>query len=199
MVDPALFLDMIQVDKTTRVSVSVGGCQNTSPSKLQSLLGGEVVFVLSIQNTIGKSLTTAHAEKVAGQSCAVAVDVVERGALLWGDASAHGAHAEAHALVAVDEVGEDFAGGGNTDTALVTQLMQTALHAQPGQPVLAISGTTSQSTEQDLVDLNDLLDCLRSNPVAGCRSRICGRDDATLEAEGKRRRSVGDFDGAVGV
>lgn len=199
MLDPARLLDMVQVDETTRVRITVRRRQDTPLAQLQRLLVRQIVLVLGIQHTVGKSLTTAHAEQVARQPRAVAVDVVQRGALLLGHAGAHGAHAEALALVAVDEVGQDLAGGGDADAALVAELVQAALHAQPGEPVLAVCGTAGHGSQQHAVDLNHLLDRLRGNPVAGRGSRIRGYDDAALEAKGKCRRSVGNLDGAVGV
>lgn len=111
---------MVQVDVTTRVSISVGGGQNTSLSKLQGLLIRQIVLVLGIENTIRECLTRANAEEVARQASTVAVNIVESRAFLLGDTGAHGAHAEAHSLVTVDEVGEDLAGGGNADATLVS-------------------------------------------------------------------------------
>lgn len=146
VLDPATLLNVVQVDVTTRVGVSVGGSQDTSPSKLESILIRQFVLVLGVKHTVGECLTGTDTEEVARQTSAIAIDVVEGGTLLLGDTSAHGTHAEAHALVAVDEVGEDLAGGGNADAALVSELVQAALHAEPGEPVLAICGTTSQST-----------------------------------------------------
>jgi hypothetical protein len=81
----------------------------------------------------------------------------------------------------------------------VPELVEAALHAQPGQPVLAVGGTAGHGAQQDAVDLNDLLDRLRGNPVAGRGAGVGGYDDAALESEGECRRAVGDLDGAVGV
>jgi hypothetical protein len=52
-------------------------------------------------------------------------------------------HAQTHALVRVDEVGEDLGGGSDGDAALVAQLVQTALHTEVGKPVLAVLGWVS--------------------------------------------------------
>lgn len=199
MLDPALLLDVVEVDVTTGVGVTVGGGENAALAQLEGVLDGQVVAVLGVEHTVGKGLTGADTEEVTGETGAVAVDVVQGGALLGGDAGAHGAHAEAHVLVAVDEVGEDLAGGGDADAALVAELVEAALHAEPCEPVLAVGGTTGHGAEQDAVDLNHLLDGLRGDPVAGRGSRIGSHDDAALEAEGERRRTVGDLDGAVGV
>jgi hypothetical protein len=98
----------------------------------------------------------------------------------------------------------------------VSKFVETALHAEICEPVLAVlctsvsretsllrtctySSATSHGTQQAVVDLNDLLDCLTRYPVSGSGSRIGGYDDAALEAEGKRCGSVGNLDGAVGV
>jgi hypothetical protein len=196
---PALLLDVVEVDETTRVGISVGSSQNTSLAELQGLLDGQFVFVLGVQDTVGKGLTGTNTEEVTGETCAVTVDIVESRALLWGDTSAHGTHAQAHSLVAVDKVREDLAGSGDADAALVSELVKTALHAEPGEPVLAVGSTTGHGAEEDAVDLDDLLDGLGGDPVAGSGSRIGSDNDAALEAEGERGGSVGDLDGAVGV
>ena len=59
--------------------------------------------------------------------------------------------------------------------------------------------TTSHRPQKHGVDLDDLLDSLRCNPVPGCGSRICCYDDASFESESEGGRAVGDFDGTVGV
>lgn len=126
---PSLFLNMVQVDKTTRVGITMRSRQDTSSSELQGILNAQVIVVLGVQHTIRKSLTGTYAEQVSLKPGTVAVDVVQRRAFLLGHAGAHGAHAESHALVAVDQVGEDLAGGGDADAALVSELVEAALHA----------------------------------------------------------------------
>jgi hypothetical protein len=81
----------------------------------------------------------------------------------------------------------------------VSKLVETALHAEPGQPVLAVGGTASHGAQENAVDLNDFLDRLRGNPVASRGTRVGSDDDAALEAEGESRGAVGNLDGAVGV
>lgn len=196
---PAFFLDMVQVDETTRVGIAMRSRQDASPTKLQGILNAQVIVVLGVQNTIRKCLAGPNAEQVPREPGAVAVDVVQRGALLLGHASAHGAHAESHALVAVDQVGEDLAGGCDADAAFVPELVEAALHAEPGQPVLAVGGTAGHGAQQDAVDLDDLLDRLRGNPVASRGAGVSSDDDATLETEGERCRAVSNLDGTVGI
>lgn len=199
VLDPAVLLDVVQVDETTGVGVTMRSCQDTSSTELKSIVHAQFVVVLGVQDTIRKGLTRADAEQVASQTSTVAVDIVQRRSFLLGDSSAHGAHAEAHALVAVDEIGEYLAGSRDADATLVTELVQTALHAQPRQPVLAIGGATGHCAQQHAVDFNHLLDCLRGNPVAGCGSGIGCNDDAALESERQCRRAVGNLDRAVWV
>lgn len=74
--------------------------------------------------------------------------------------------------------------------------MQAALHAEPGEPVLAVSGAAGHGAEQVRVDLDDFLDGLRGDPVAGRGARVGGDDDAALEAEGESGGAVGDLDRA---
>lgn len=108
-------------------------------------------------------------------------------------------HAQAHALVRVDQVGQNLGRGRNRDAALVAELVQATLHAQVCEPVLAVGSATGHGAQQAVVDLDDLLDCLTRYPVAGRGPRVGGDDDAALEAEGERCSAVGDLDGAVGV
>lgn len=56
-------------------------------------------------------------------------------------------HGQAHALVRIDEVGEDLGGCGDGDATLVSELVEAALHAQIGQPVLAVLGGVSTSIQ----------------------------------------------------
>lgn len=65
MLDPAVFLDMIQVDETTREGISVGCRKDTSPAKLQGLIILQLVLVLSVQHTVGECLTRSNTEQVA--------------------------------------------------------------------------------------------------------------------------------------
>lgn len=129
MFDPAILLDMVEVDVATGKCISMGGSKNASPPKLQGFIFSQVVMILSIEHTVSESLPGSNTEEVARQPCALGIDVVERWAFLRCYASAHGAHAEAHALVAVDEVGEDLRGGSHRDAALVAELMESTLHA----------------------------------------------------------------------
>lgn len=61
------------------------------------------------------------------------------------------------------------------------------------------SSSTSHCAQQTAVDLDDLLDRLRRNPVPRRRPRVRRDDDAALESKRQRRRSVRDLDGAVWV
>jgi hypothetical protein len=73
-------------------------------------------------------------------------------------------------------------------------------HASPSPPLSGTySSATSHGSQQAVVDLNDLLDCLTRYPVSSRGSRVSGYNDAALEAEGEGRGAVGDLDGAVGV
>lgn len=71
MVHPALFLDVVEVDETTRVCVTVHGSQNGTSAQGQRLLLGQVVPVVGIQHTVGECLTGADTEQVAGEAGAV--------------------------------------------------------------------------------------------------------------------------------
>lgn len=85
--DPALFLDMVQVDVTTREGITVRRGKDTSPSKLESFLLGQFVTVFGVEHTVSEGLTGSDTEQVTGESCAVGVDVVESGSFLGGHLS----------------------------------------------------------------------------------------------------------------
>lgn len=99
----------------------------------------------------------------------------------------------------VDQVGQNLGGGGNRDTALVTELVKTALHTEVGKPVLTVGGTTSHGTQQLGIDLNNLLDGLTSDPVSCSGSGVGRHNDTALESEGEGRCTVSELDGAAGV
>lgn len=87
------------------------------------------------------------------------------------------------------------------------------MRASIGSPVLMISmivqvndcihvsysSASSHGAQQAAVDFDDLLHRLTGDPVARCCSRVCGNNDAALEAEGECGGSVGNLDGAIGV
>ena len=143
MLHPSGLLDMVQVDVTTRISIPMRRRKDTPAPQLQRLLIRQIVSVLSVQHTIGKCLSATNAEKVPLQPRPIAVDIVQRRAFLLGDASTHGSHAQTHALVRVDEVRQDLGRRRDRDAALVSELVETALHAQPSEPVLAVGRTAS--------------------------------------------------------
>ena len=138
---PSIFLDMVQVDGSTRVCVTMHGCEDAAATELESFFVCEVVFVFSVEDTVGEGLTGANAEEVSRETGTVAVYVVESGSFFLGYASAHGSlvqislveylnlskkatyHAETHALIGVDEVGENLGCGGDGDAALVPELV----------------------------------------------------------------------------
>lgn len=71
MVHPALFLDVIQVDETTRVCVTVHGSQNGTSAQGQRFLLTQIVSVVGVQHTVGECLTGTDTEQIAGQAGAV--------------------------------------------------------------------------------------------------------------------------------
>lgn len=79
------------------------------------------------------------------------------------------------------------------------ELVEAALHPEPGEPVLAVGGAAGHGAEEAVVDFDHLLDGLRGDPVAGRGAGVGGDDYAALEAEGEGCGSVGDLDRALGV
>ncbi|KAK3994987.1 hypothetical protein QBC44DRAFT_390739 [Cladorrhinum sp. PSN332] len=189
----------LEVLPVRKVRIAVSGRQDTPAAELQRLLHRQVVPIFSIQHTIRKRLTRTNAEQVARQPRAVRVDIVKRRSLLLGHTGAHGAHRQPLSLVLIHQVGQNLGSRSDADAALVTELVQTALHTQPGEPVLAVGSTAGHGAQQVRVDLDNLLDRLRGDPVAGRGARVGSDDDAALEAEGERGGAVGDLDRALRV
>lgn len=82
VVHPSLFLDVVQVNETTGVGITVHGSQNGSAAEVQCLLLSQLVFVLGVQHTVSESLTRSDTEQVTGETGAVGVDVVQGGSFL---------------------------------------------------------------------------------------------------------------------
>lgn len=152
---------MIQVYRVTRERITMSRSINTPPPQLLRLLIRQIPPIPLIQHTIRKRASTPHTEQIALQPRSVAVHIEDRGPRLV-PAADHGAHGEAHAFVRVDEVGEEFGGGGDGDAFFVAQFVQAAVHAQVGFPVLAVGGTTCHGAEEVGVNLDDLLHRARS-------------------------------------
>jgi len=66
---------------------------------------------------------------------------------LGSDAGNHGSHRETHAFVAVNDVGKDFRSGGNGDSTLVAEFVETTFHAKVVEPELAVSSTTGHGSQ----------------------------------------------------
>lgn len=91
MLHPTVFLDVVQIDETTRVSIAVGGSKDTPPAELECVFVGQVVFVIGVEHTVGEGLTGTDAEEIAGKARAITVDVIESRTFLRRHAGAHGA------------------------------------------------------------------------------------------------------------
>ena len=120
---------MVEIDIPTRERIPMRRSKDTSPPQLQRRLFAQIIVILRVQHAVRKRLPRPHAEEITRQPCSLGVDVVERWAFLRSHAGAHGAHAQPHAFVGVDEVGQDLGGGGDGDAAFVPELVEAALHA----------------------------------------------------------------------
>jgi hypothetical protein len=156
MLHPTILLYVVQVDETTRVRITMCRSQDTPSTELECLVVAEIIAVLCVEHAVCEGLTGADAEEVAGEARAVAVDVIEGGALLRGYAGAHCTlkmlsahewyceeegrtyHAQAHALVRVHQVRQDLGRCGDGDAALVSELVEATLHSKVCEPVLAV-------------------------------------------------------------
>lgn len=175
---------MIEIDEAARIGIPMRGREDAPPAQLQRLLLGQIVAIFGIEHAVRERLAGPDAEEVAGQPGAVRVDVVEGGPLLRRDAGAHGAHRQAHALVRVHEVREDLGRGGDGDAALVSELVQAALHAQVREPVLAVldrplSGWPSTGAPLRSVRRKGLLGGCEEDEGGGCGGQGEGRGGRT--------------------
>lgn len=139
--------------------------------QLQRLGILQIPVVPLIQHAVSKRAPAPHAEAIPLQPRPVRIDVKELRAGLV-PAADHGAHAETHAFVRVDEIGEVFGGRGDGDAFFVAELVQTALDAEvrlptsrqreshsseqrrAHLPVLAVCCAASHRPEEVRVDLD---------------------------------------------
>lgn len=96
-------------------------------------------------------------------------------------AAHHGSHAEPHALVLVNHVGEQLGGGRHRDALLVAKLVDATLAGQQALPEAAVSGSSGHGAQQVGVDLDHLLYRLRGDVGARRRTGVHGNDDPMLE------------------
>ena len=153
---PARLLDEVNVDDTSGVSITMDGMVNRAATQFNGFLLGQVPLVTSIENSVSESRSRTDGEDVAFNTSSIVVDVVKMRSRLI-PASNHGTHGQTASTVGVDDVGKDLGGGSNRDTLSVTQLKEAAAASQFALPERAISSSSSHSSEQVGVDLNDLL------------------------------------------
>src|SRR2546421_10949350 len=80
---------MIQINRSSRVSIPVSGSENTPAYKFKSGFITQVIIIFSIKHTVGKGLYRTNAKEIPSKSCSITVDIVKGGTFLWGYACAH--------------------------------------------------------------------------------------------------------------
>ena len=195
---PSVLGDVVQIVDTTGVGIPVGGMIDSALAKVDGLIDGEVGAVVGVQNAVGIGGTGSDGKVGALEAGAVVVDVIQlrAGLIPTGD---HGAHAEAVAAVGVHGVGQKLGGGRDGDALAVAQLVHAALGAEVALPKGAVCGTAGHGTEEEGVDLDDLLDGLGGDVCAHGRTGVDRHDDALVEFEGEGGGTLGELDELVGV
>lgn len=195
---PSVLGDVVQVVDTTGVGIPVGGMVDGTLTKVDGLIDGKVGAVVRVQNAVGIGGTGSDGKVGALEASAVIVDVVQlrAGFVPTGN---HGAHAEAVAAVGVHGVGQKLGGGRDGDALAVAQLVHAALGAEVALPEGAVGGTAGHGTEEEGVDLDDLLDGLGGDVGAHGGPGVDRHDDALVEFEGEGGGTLGELDELVGV
>ena len=195
---PSVLGDVVQVVDTTGVGIPVGGMVDGTLAKVDGLIDGKVGAVVGVQNAVGIGGTGSDGKVGALEAGAVVVDVVQLRAGLV-PTGYHGAHAKAVAAVGVHGVGQKLGGGRDGDALAVAQLVHAALGAEVALPEGAVGGTAGHGTEEEGVDLDDLLDGLGGDVGTHGGTGVDRHDDALVELEGQGGGTLGELDQLVSV
>ena len=154
--------------------------------------------VVRVQDAARVGGAAPHREVPAVETRAVVVDVVELGPRVV-PVRDHGAHAEAVAAVGAHGVGKELGGGGDSDTLLVAELVEAALHAQVALPEGAVGRAAGHGAKEEGVDLDDLLHVAGGDVGPHGGKGVDAHDDTSIEFESEGRRPLGELDGLAGV
>uniref|UniRef100_A0A6B0V4R8 Putative secreted protein n=1 Tax=Ixodes ricinus TaxID=34613 RepID=A0A6B0V4R8_IXORI len=148
-----------------------------------SVLHVELVAVVEDAERIRRSRTGR--EHATRETVSLVVHVVQAGSPLV-PAGDHNSQGQPHALVVVQDVGEQLGCSCHRDPLSVPQLVDAAAFGQHPLPVDAVRGTSGHGAQEVLVDHNDLLDALRADVLTPGGSRVSRDDDPSLVLEAQR-------------
>lgn len=182
---------MIDSDHTSRSGILESGAGDGSDAQRDSLIHSEVPPVLRVEHTVRKCASRSDSEELPSQSGGIVIDVVQRGAGLVR-AREHRAHGQPVALVLPHDAAEHHGGDGHRGLLSVSQFVESALHRNVFLPELAIGGTTGHGTQDEVIDLDDFADVVRTDEGSHGGSGIDSDQDASLELEGQSGGTLGE-------
>ena len=78
---PAVLMDDVQIDRATRIRVTVRRMEDGLAAQLDGLFHGQIVTVLRVQHAIRKGRARSHREQRARQTGAIRVHIIQSRAL----------------------------------------------------------------------------------------------------------------------
>lgn len=191
--NPVAFIgNMIYPDYTTGSRIFKGCASNGADTKFDSLIDGHVVLVVSIKNTISEGTSRTDGEEVSSQPGGVIIDVV-KGSAGFVRSSEHRSHGETVSLVLTHNAAKHHRGHGDRWSLSVSKLVNTTLHGYILLPELAIGGTTSHSSQDELIDFDDFTNIVGRDERTHGGSGIDCYEDTALELKGKSGSTLGEL------
>lgn len=190
--DPAILRHMIQIVDAATHGVTVTRVVNGALPEVDGLLDGQIGSVVRVQNTVGVGRPRTHREVTPVKTRAVVVDVVKLRSRLV-PAGDHGTHAKPVSPVTPHSVRQQLRRRGDAYALLIPELVHAALYAQVALPEGAVGGATRHGTEQERVDLDDLLHRPGGNVRAHGGTGVHGDDDPAVEFKREGRGTLGEL------
>mmetsp|Transcript_76737 Transcript_76737/g.206918 ORF Transcript_76737/g.206918 Transcript_76737/m.206918 type:complete len:325 (+) Transcript_76737:199-1173(+) len=179
---PALLVHVVDAHHAAGGAIAMRGVVDGAATELDGVFHGHVAIIGAVQDAIGEGRTGADGEALALETLAAVIHHVQRGALLVPSGD-HRAAREALAFVLEENVGQELGCGGHGDALLGSELVHAAEAGQVALPKGAVGGTASHGSEQEAVDLDDLLHRLGADVRTHRGTGVHCNDDAMLEDE----------------
>jgi len=190
---PPAFLDVVQAVDTAGGGIAGDGVVDRPLTEIDRLLQRQVFAPVGIQHAVRVQRAAPDAEVLALEAGTVVVHVVQlrAGFVPPGD---HRTHTEPVSAIRAHNVRQKLRRGGDGDSASVAELVQAAFHTEVTLPEHAVRGPAGHRPEQERVDFDDFLDGTGGDVRALRGPRVDRDDDAAVELERQRRRTLVELD-----